>query len=317
MFKIVKEKFGAFTQIHLENPASGESVSFIPDYSASINALVLRKGIHLHPIVYGCSDYEVLTDLGKRKFMGSKLFPFPNRIKDGIYSFNHEQYQLPINYPEEGHAIHGLVLEKCFEVVNEIATEEEALVSVQYDYNGSISGYPFPYSLTIDFILNVEGFTCTSSVKNTSQNTIPVADGWHPYFTLHGLLNNFLLTIPSAELVEIDERMIPTGTLLTNAKYRKGAKIGEEAFDTCFAVAPQEGIAELELTNTISDITLVMWQETGKNKYNYIQIYTPPSRDFIAIEPMTCQPDAFNNGQGLILLEPEASVDFSFGIKLR
>jgi aldose 1-epimerase len=317
MFKIIREQFGAFTQIHLKNETSGESVSFIPEYAACINGLALRKGVHLHQLVHGCSSYEVLTDLGKRKFMGSKLFPFPNRIEDGLYTFNDEQYQLPINYPDEGHAIHGLVLEKSFEVVKELTTDEEASVSLQFDYDGGISGYPFPYVLTIDFILNVEGFTCTSSVRNCAEKAIPVADGWHPYFTLNGLLDNFLLKIPSNEIVEVDERMIPTGAILTSAKYRMGAKIGEEAFDTCFAVSPQEGIAELELTNMAANVTLVMWQETGPNKYNYIQIYTPPSRNFIAIEPMTCAPDVFNNGQGLILLEPNISVDFSFGIKIK
>ena len=317
MFSIVKEKFGAFTQVKLQNDTSGESFSFIPEYSASINGLVLRKGAHVHQVVYGCSNYEILTDLGKRKFMGSKLFPFPNRIKNGLYNFDHVQYQLPINYPNEGHAIHGLVLEKSFEVFNEAVTQDEAAVSIVFDYNGALSGYPFPYKLTIDFILNVEGLTCSTIVQNLSEKTIPVADGWHPYFTLNGLLDNFLLKIPSTEIVEVDDRMIPTGALIPTTKYRTGAKIADEAFDTCYAVPPNAGIAELELTNTTADITLVMWQETGKNKYNYIQIYTPPSRDFIAIEPMTCQPDVFNNGKGLILLESNASASFTFGIKLK
>jgi len=57
-------------------------------------------------------------------------------------------------------------------------------------------------------------------------------------------------------------------------------------------------------------------QETGKYKYNFLQVYTPPHRKSIAIEPMTCAPNAFNNEQGLIILAPFESFSASWGISM-
>jgi aldose 1-epimerase len=317
MFSIRHEKFGNLTQIVLKNENSHEWFSFIPDFSASINGLGLKKNGRIHELVNGCATYDDMMGLGREKFKGSKLFPFPNRIKDGKYSFEGIDYQLPINYPGEGHAIHGLVLEKHFDVLKEQCTTAEARVTIRYSYDGSITGYPFLYALQIEFILNNEGICCTTRIENTDTRKIPVADGWHPYFTLQGSLDNFLLKLPEVQLVEVDSRMIPTGRLLPFTKYNMPSKINAEAFDTCFQLQEVEGRAELVLTNPDKDISLVMWQETGPEKYNCIQIYTPPSRDFIAIEPMTCQPDVFNNHQGLILLPPGETIDVTFGIQLR
>ena len=67
--------------------------------------------------------------------------------------------------------------------------------------------------------------------------------------------------------------------------------------------------------NKDMDFGFTIWQETGKYKYNFLQVYTPPHRKSIAIEPMTCAPDAFNNKDGLIVLGPFESFYAVCGIK--
>jgi aldose 1-epimerase len=317
MYTINKSSFGPLMEVKICNTETKEWFSFIPGFSASINGLVLKKGGKMHQLIHLCDSYEMLMDIGKRKFMGSKLFPFPNRIKDGSYSFEGMNYNLPINYPQEGHAIHGLVLEKSFNIVKEEGQEQRGVVSIEYNGDGTDSGYPFKYCLAIDFCLDENGFSCKTKVTNTDNKNLPLGDGWHPYFTLGGQLDAFYMQLPTTHIVEVDNRMIPTGAIQEISKYTIPEKIEADTFDTCFKLTEHNGIAEICLTNKEKDLSLVMWQETGKNKYNYMQIYTPPSRDFIAIEPMTCEPDVFNTKNGLIVLQPNESVDFTFGVKLK
>ena len=79
----------------------------------------------------------------------------------------------------------------------------------------------------------------------------------------------------------------------------------------------KEGIAITELYDPQRDLRIVLWQETGKRKYNYLQIFTHPSRMSIAIEPMTCNIDAFNNKEGLITLKSDESFKACYGIRLK
>ena len=60
---------------------------------------------------------------------------------------------------------------------------------------------------------------------------------------------------------------------------------------------------------------LDIWQQAGAEQYNAIQIYTPPTRASIAIEPMTSEPDALNHHRRLIEIPPEDSRKFTFGAK--
>jgi aldose 1-epimerase len=58
---------------------------------------------------------------------------------------------------------------------------------------------------------------------------------------------------------------------------------------------------------------LDIWQKAGIEQYNAIQIYTPPDRMSIAIEPMTSEPDALNHHRGLIVIPPGEERAFTFG----
>ncbi len=59
-------------------------------------------------------------------------------------------------------------------------------------------------------------------------------------------------------------------------------------------------------------ITMVMPQIDAP--YEYVQLYTAPDRNSIAIEPMTCEPNAFNNKMGLKILAPKESLRSHFTI---
>jgi len=312
MYKIIKEKFGNFTKVKLLNNNDGEYVSIIPEFGANINEIILKKRGELFSIIDGDKNFTELVE--NKWFKGAKLTPFPNRINKGTYSHSGIEYKLPINFPQ-GHAIHGLVYDKSFKITEENAGESEAVLTLEYTGN-KLVGYPFNFSLSITLTLNSKGFVCKTLITNEDKIDIPVGDGWHPYFTLNDQIDDLFLKIPSNKEICVDNLMIPTGKKITMDKFLESNKIGEQNFDTGFVVSYEEGIAKTEITDKKSDITIQIWQETGKNKYNYLQVFIPPERKSIAIEPMSCNTDAFNNKEGLTILKPKEKFSASYGVNL-
>lgn len=315
MLKIESSSFNQFTKTILRNTVTGEYIAFIPEYGANIAELVLNKKEKAYSIIDGYSTPAELVAHQRAK--SDKLIPFPNRIKDGKYSFRGKNYQLPINFPTENHAIHGLIYDKSFREIDSNITETQASIELEYVYNGDISGYPFQYAVQVTYFLTKEnGFKCTTTVKNRGDQSMPFGDGWHPYFQFGKKVDELMLKIPATKLTEVDDRMIPTGRILSFDQYRELTQIGDTKFDSGFRVEPDEGIITTEIYEPDQNLKIKIWQETGKWKYNFLQIYIPPSRMSIAVEPMTCNIDAFNNKDGLIVLEPGRVFEANYGVML-
>jgi aldose 1-epimerase len=316
MFKVRHERTGTLSIIKLINEETLEYVSVIPE-GAYLHELVLNKNGRNHSLLDGYKSEEEFATQRLKNFKGSKLFPFPNRINQAQYTFEGKNYSLEKNFPQENNAIHGLVLETNFTVKNELANEAEARLELTYRSEGDSRGYPFRYELSITYTLSPTGFSCTTKAINTSDTEMPVGDGWHPYFKTGIQLNDLFLQLPSDEILETDEKLIPTGKLIKSDQFLKSSQVGSHLFDTCYKVKGENKIVETELYDKAKDLRIILWQETGKDKYNYLQIYIPPQRDTIALEPMTCAPDAFNNSMGLIILKPGEVKEFTFGVRVK
>lgn len=316
VFEVKEEALGNYKEIFLKNNQTGEYVSVIPDFGATINQIALSKNGKVYELVDGCKTSEELLGDGKNTFKGSKLFPFPNRIRDGKYQFEGKEYQLPVNFPQENNAIHGLVLTENFKLLTQESGPERASVSLQYEFTGDKQGYPFKAVLLLELELNKNGFICKTTVTNTDSSSIPVGEGWHPYFKTGTKVDELILKLPTDSLYLVDDRMIPTLQMAGVNGYNQPKKIGSDKFDTGYKVNYSGTTAQTEIIDPVQNFKLVVWQETGMNKYNFLQVYTPPHRNTIAIEPMTCLADAFNNEQGLIILNPTETLSFSFGVKL-
>lgn len=318
MFTIKTEPFGRFTQIKLINSITGEYFGVIPDYGATFNALVLRKDERLCDIIDGSNTFDELMNEGTSISKGMILFPFPNRIEDGKYSFEGKEYQLDINEKSNNNAIHGLVAHSKFKVKKFEADDTFASLDLVYDELGTNEGYPFKCRLTIQFELNNNSeLICKTTVENLDDKNIPVGVGWHPYFKALDTINSLELKVPSDKILEIDSRMLTTGKTLTNTTFLNGKEIGKTEMDTCFVLEPKNGVVTTELYDRVNNATVEIWQETGSNKYNFVQFYIPESRKSIAIESMTCPANAFNTRHCLITLAPKQKVSFNFGVKLR
>ena len=315
-FNILKEKFGPHTAYNLVDNHSGELVCILPFMGGAVNRILLKKDDKLIDIIDGYNSIDEIRKTLLFSFKGSNLFPFPNRIANGSYVFNNEKHHLLINFPQQNNAIHGLVYDKEFDVLQVEPGESECCLVLGYVSSGDLPGYPFQFRMQQRYRWSdKKGFECTTTIENLSDYSIPLGHGYHPYFKI-GLrkINDLYLRFKAITVLEVDQENIPTGKLVKYQKFDQIRQIGTTVLDNCFQLDTSRQCAEVTLSDMSRDIQVNIWMETGKNKYNYLQVFTPPGRDSIAIEPMTCAPDAFNSGEGLIVLPSAERLSFSWGV---
>lgn len=342
-FTITTQPFGTLplpsdreplTEYVLQYTGTGEFIAVIPEFGAIIRRLVLRKGNRLFALLKAPESPQAL--LADESYASALLFPFPSRIQHGVYAFEGEKYALKMNEVSRDNALHGFVHGRSFAVVGQETTPDHASLTLRYDYPGDAVGYPFPFALTITYELTradwlslgnnptadrLCALRISYSALNTGPTRCPVAFGWHPYFTFNGeSVDELTMTMPNRTAIVLDGDMIPNGRQPVDTT--ETFSLQNRQMDTPFAIEPtgqtSEGIsfAETILTSAPSGVNLVIGQETGDRKFNYLVCYTPPRRDSIAIEPQTANVNAFNSGEGLTVLNPGETVSGSMWVRL-
>ena len=311
MYKVVEDQLGDYQRVTLVNEKTGARVSVVTSFGANINSIVLSCDEKLIEILNADKTFEELQT--NCCFKSAKLIPFPNRIKDGNFKFQGKSYELECNFIEENHAIHGLVWNKPFKLLKTEYSDDAALVIHCLDYRGESKGYPFEFRLEQTTLLNDKGVEIITTIKNTGKTKLPMGDGWHPYFQLNEPVDKLELQIPAKESIEVDTRMIPTGNLHNYDLFQELSPIKDSSFDTGFKLE-NNAISITEIYSENNDISLNVWQESDNAKYNFLQIYIPPDRQSIAIEPMTCATNALNSGDGLLVLNPGQSFVGRYGV---
>jgi len=300
-------------QIVLLDKETGSEVSVVPSFGALLHSFIVQTPDGSFNIIDNYKSLDELKSTLIASHKSSKLSPFVCRIKEGKYHFNNKEYEL-LNKFSDGSAIHGLLVKKSFEVIDEAASETSASVTMKYDYKKDDAGYPFDYRCTVKYQLKKNRILMIeTTVMNTGKNKIPIADGWHPYFTLNGKTNDWELSFHAKEMLEFDEKLIPTGKLIPNTKFIKPEKIGDTFLDNCFLLDELHGEPACSLLNPENGLELLFFAE---EQYPYLQIYSPPHRESIAIENLSSAPDSFNNKMGLIILEPGQSQTFTVGYQV-
>lgn len=306
MFSHTQEAFGSFIVHHLINKETDTCFSVVP----SQGAILLDIRFQGQTILDG---YQTPIELDINKWGKSALlFPFPNRLKGGQYSWNGKNYQFPINDPSTGNALHGLGMTRGMNIKKVITNEKSGSLCCQYIDQGQHEYYPFPFTFCAQFTISESNFEVELQVTNNGKEAIPFGFGWHPYFSLSEKIDNNWLQFSELEMIGIDQHMIPTGKRYPYQEFAQGKTIAQTVLDNCFAVpVSKSGKFKLQLKGEKG--TIHYWQEAGEHQYKFIQLFTPPMRTSIAIEPMTCNVDAFNNGEGLLEVAPDESLSARFG----
>jgi len=315
MFEIREEKRGGLDRLLVVNNENGEYISIIPDFGANVNEIMLKKGNFLHAVLAGNQSRDNFN--GSGIFNSAKMLPFPNRIADGCYQFNNRSYQLDKNFAQEGNAIHGLIYYQKFSLVKQEVHETYAEVVLGLQCENPHPGFPFRFLVECNYRLDSSGeFTGTTKVVNNGSQSFPFGEGWHPFFGFNKSVDQISLQFNAQELILVDERLIPTGRKDRYDKFNNLRPIADSLFDSCFKLAMQGQRHTSILYDPAEDLRVELWQETSEKGYRYLQVYIPPSRQSIALEPMTCNINAFNNKEGLIILEPGDTYSGKYGVRL-
>jgi len=155
----------------------------------------------------------------------------------------------------------------------------------------------------------------TTAVENKGKTSMPVGDGWHPYFATPGGIERWQMQLPTTRRLKTNSFLIPTGEEEIYTAFASLSAIQSEKLDHCFG--PLVGnFSETILYHPEEELKIVVWQKSGSGQYEWLNVYIPPERNCIALEPMSCAPDAFNNGMGDIHLAEGEYRIFTFGIKI-
>jgi aldose 1-epimerase len=298
----------------LTDERNGTEAVVLPGCGALLHGFRVRQrdGSLFNVIDNYRDNADLRTGIGS-SFKGPKLSPFPCRIPDGVYRFAEKTYRLEHLF-FDGTAIHGLLYDKPFAVLQETADDQGASLLLEYAYRNDDAGYPFQYNCQVRYTLHADSdLEIVTTVTNLDSTTIPMADGWHPYFQLGGKADEWLLQFYSAAIVDFDQRLVPTGHLTPYNNFEKAARLGDLFLDNCFSLKPGIVSAACELYNPSNGCRVSFFPDAS---YPYLQLYTPPSRESIAVENLSGAPDCFNNGLGMLLLQPGHSQIFTLRYKV-
>ncbi|MFZ4543098.1 MAG: aldose 1-epimerase [Saprospiraceae bacterium] len=310
MFEHHVEKFDVYEKHILHNPISGNKIELLPN----CGSLLLSARLNGVEVIDGYQDPAELEDLKFGKSL--VLFPFPNRLDGGKYTFEGKNYKFPINNVATENAIHGLDKKTPFYVSSIVCGKNYAEICCRYDYEGLNTSYPFPFQISIDFTISDDHeVEINMTMINKGLGNLPAGLGWHPYFKIADHIEEVELSISDLEMIEINERMLPTGNRKKFDEFVASKKVANTQLDNCFFILNQAHPFQAILNSALG--TLKYWQETGNEKFNFIQIFTPAHRKSIALEPMTCNIDAFNNGDGLKILAQDESLVGKFGFSFK
>jgi aldose 1-epimerase len=242
---------------------------------------------------------------------GQLLCPWPNRIEDGSYDFDGRSFQLPLNEPERQNAIHGLVRWAHWSVA-ERAADRVAFEHVLYPQ----PGYPFALELRAEYSLSEHGLEARIRATNVGAEAAPFGAGWHPYLAVESEVVDVVeLHVPASTVLVADERGLPLGSASVAGEgldFREARPIGSARLDHCFTGLERDdrGRASARVGTT------TLWVD---ETFPYLMVFTGDGlpeveRRSVAVEPMTCAPNAFRSGDGLIRLEPGQAHVASWGI---
>jgi aldose 1-epimerase len=306
MFKIVQGNVGNLRSISLLNFKMGIEVEIIQDFGAMIN----KYSVNHSPFsfIVGYKDYDELINQHPYFSRSAKLFPFPNRLKCGRYQYAQREFTLPANFSWSEHAVHGLLYNQAFELIDTVAGETFAQIQLRFQTQSLHSGFPFSFQLDVVYRVDNTGqLSCHTQITNQGLHSFPYGDAWHPYFSLGTALSRCTLTMANAlELEHYDD--LPTGNTNPNHPLNQTISLQDAKLNHCYQFAT-ENEQQIEFCR-VDHIAKIIYQQD--RHYPYVQLYTPQSEASVAIEPMTCPADAFNNKIGLLELEPNQSASFQW-----
>lgn len=247
------------------------------------------------PLIQDSTELDYSTS-----FASAILFPFVNRLENGILQFNGNTYRFQQNEQNSPHAIHGLVYNKSFRLESYQTSKSQAKCAIVYDYFGDNAGFPFPFSIRLNYQLSAKDFSLHIEVTNTGISSFPFSIGWHPYFQCNSKAN-CILQFSGIKKIKHNASMI--------AKDLEDLSLNQlthfNGLDDCF---------ELDHPNIVFKTPNYHLELSTKPAAPYLQVFSP-DEDTLAIEPMTGFSNSLNYLQQQVIA-PKQLAKLSYHLKL-
>ena len=294
---------------------AGQYRATVTELGAGLRELAFRG----QPLVVGYEADE-LPPAGA----GQLLTPWPNRVDGGRYVFGGTEYQLALTEPARGNAIHGLTRWAAWSAVQ----QDASAVRLRSAPHGQ-QGYPFGLEIEAEYRLDAgTGLQVTVAARNRGSRAAPYGTGSHPYLTVGTpSIDGCELTLPADSWLPLDDRGIPSGLSepVEGSPYdfRQARVIGTTRLDHALTGLSRDGDGRAWAYLAAGDAQgrsprVGLWADEG---YRWLQVFTGDPlgpqmrRKAVAIEPMTCPPNAFVTADDLLVLEPGEKVTHSWGIQ--
>lgn len=274
-------------------------------------AEIASVGASLRALTFSGRDLVVPFDADEVRpgYRGATLAPWPNRIVDGRYRFGGVEHQLSLTEPARAQALHGLL--SWVEFGDRLVLDDRVAIAAVIEPQ---SGYPFRIEVEVEYRLEADGLRQTVTARNIGADAAPWGTGPHPYLVAGaGRVDDWTLTLPASEVLTVTpDRLSPVAvepvTEHPEWDFRDARPIGDVFIDHAFtALTRTDGIAEVRLVTADGAGVGLAWDEGCP----WVQVHTADTpavpathRIGLAVEPMTCPPDAFNSGVDLVALAP-------------
>ena len=304
-FKVSIDDQKGFPIITLTDSFSGTEAE-IYAFGGLLNAFRIPVKGNFFNVVDGFLGREDVSANITNGFKSAKLNPFVCRMFEGKYRLDNKEYRVHKHFLND-HAIHGLLYDGTYDIKHQGSSNKSASVTLQYQYKGDDAGYPFPYTIIIEWKLEAGNkLSVTTTVSHNNNHSIPMADGWHPYFTLGGSVDEWTIQFDSNTQLEYDAALLPSGKKLKDERFVNGISLKNIELDNSYELAAAKEGTKCVLSND----TLQLIIEPDRS-YPLLQLYIPPHRKSIAIENLSGAPDNFNNGMWRIDLLPNEKKVFT------
>ncbi len=282
--------------------------------SGGARAVVTTRGANLRAYEVDGMPYLETYGAGEDPPMGSGavLVPWPNRVAGAVWAHGGQERHLEVTEPGRGNASHGLVRHEEWSVLD----RQESSVTLSVTVDGR-PGWPFRFQATMTYALDERGLAVTHGVRNLGDEPMPFGVGAHPYPRPGDAdADDCELSLAATTHLPLDpERMVPTGPAEPVDRFAKPLRgvVLDDAFGGC--EPGPDGLVRHSLRGAGGGVEV--WAEPV---FKWVQVYTPESFPgkrngrAVAIEPMTCPPDALNSGTDLLEVAPGASWSGSWGI---
>ena len=288
------------------------------EVGAGLRLLEREVDGEVRPLLAGYPEHETV-----QHGAGQILLPWPNRVAGGAYRYDGQDRQLDLSEPARGNAIHGLTRWMPWRATEQGA-DRVRLELTLYPH----PGYPHTVEFATEYRVGPDGLGVAITARNTGEHPAPYGFGAHPYLTpgvapRADAADEWTLHVPAERYLAVDERMIPSGAFDVDSSpydFRKPRSLAGTTLDTAFGGLQREldGIGRIRLAGA-DGAAVTLWLDRG---LEWVQVFTGDGlagdarRGAVAVEPMSCPPDAFNSGTDVRHLGPGESVTHRWGIQL-